>query len=296
MGRRKKKKVFLPYSLWTPIVQGLNTDASDSGAETADLESSHPMEPIEEHDEAISGDDSGSSSNGEAHSSEASIDDAIAANDDVSSDFAPNSGISLLPETLGFPEPQIELQTVREVQQLNLQVNPKTAKHSSDSSFNFGDDRALDSNVKFVSFKRIHHLAAHRKDIWKPIARRKQSVWQRVSTQSKSTHQTPNLTDPPLMPAPLSNDDLRLHNSSSSTNQMLTDKDTCLPETSSRGQPSVQPDPDLPQQIPSCSNQPEPDSDKNEFQKVQKRRRKKSSGLATNPEHHQDKPKAMASP
>ncbi|GAB2302116.1 hypothetical protein Dimus_036137 [Dionaea muscipula] len=47
--------------------------------ETVDLESSHPMEPIEEENKAISGDNSGSSSNGDADSSESSIDEAIAA-------------------------------------------------------------------------------------------------------------------------------------------------------------------------------------------------------------------------
>ncbi|GAB2275313.1 hypothetical protein Dimus_010074 [Dionaea muscipula] len=66
MGRRKKKAPLIPYSQWTPIVQGLNFDASDVCSENSDLETAIPLEPLEEEKEMISEEDSVASSNGDS--------------------------------------------------------------------------------------------------------------------------------------------------------------------------------------------------------------------------------------
>ncbi|GAB2293093.1 hypothetical protein Dimus_027306 [Dionaea muscipula] len=79
MGRRKKKKIpLIPFSQWTPFVQGLNTDASDSGSEAVDPDSAPPMEPIDEEIELNSEDESCPSSNGDSAMPETSIDDTLA--------------------------------------------------------------------------------------------------------------------------------------------------------------------------------------------------------------------------
>ncbi|GAB2270645.1 hypothetical protein Dimus_005524 [Dionaea muscipula] len=67
------------------------------------------MEPIEEENKVISDDDSCPSSNGDSESSGASIDDTIAEGDDVSAELAPDSGITHIPDNLGFPEPDTAL-------------------------------------------------------------------------------------------------------------------------------------------------------------------------------------------
>ncbi|GAB2302572.1 hypothetical protein Dimus_036578, partial [Dionaea muscipula] len=65
-----------------------------------------------------------------------------------------------------------------------------------------------------------------------------------------------------------------------------------IPNDSSVGQLSELPIPDIPHSDPSCSTLKVMESignDKDGFKKVQKRRRKKSSDLNPNPEHHRDK-------
>ncbi|GAB2303802.1 hypothetical protein Dimus_037780, partial [Dionaea muscipula] len=73
MGRRKKKK-WIPWSQWTPVVQGLSKDASESCSDVADLEASTPMKPIEEESENISEDESCPSSIRNPESSDFAID------------------------------------------------------------------------------------------------------------------------------------------------------------------------------------------------------------------------------
>ncbi|GAB2301573.1 hypothetical protein Dimus_035588 [Dionaea muscipula] len=116
--------------------KGLNTDTSDSGSDMAALESSLPMEPIEEESEAISGDDSYSSSKGDAESLDDAIDDAIPEGEDVHAEIASESGIPPVIDNLGFQATQISLQTDRDADRVNLQVNPR----SSNSSFDFADN------------------------------------------------------------------------------------------------------------------------------------------------------------
>ncbi|GAB2301296.1 hypothetical protein Dimus_035329, partial [Dionaea muscipula] len=85
MGRRKKKKIpLIPISQWTPIVQGLNTDDSDSSSEAADLDSAPLMEPIDEENELNSEDVSCPSSNNASAMPDATIDDATADGKDCS--------------------------------------------------------------------------------------------------------------------------------------------------------------------------------------------------------------------
>ncbi|GAB2266497.1 hypothetical protein Dimus_001500, partial [Dionaea muscipula] len=92
MGRRKtKKSPSTPLSQWTPVVQGLNSDVSDSNPETPELELPPSMKPIEEIDEENS-EEENPSSIGAPEISKGSIDDAIAENDDVVTLITTDSG------------------------------------------------------------------------------------------------------------------------------------------------------------------------------------------------------------
>ncbi|GAB2271360.1 hypothetical protein Dimus_006201, partial [Dionaea muscipula] len=63
MGRKKKK--WIPFSQWTPVVSGLSPDVSEKNSATADLETSKPLEPLVEGDEMISEEESCPSLNGD---------------------------------------------------------------------------------------------------------------------------------------------------------------------------------------------------------------------------------------
>ncbi|GAB2302020.1 hypothetical protein Dimus_036045 [Dionaea muscipula] len=126
MGKKKKKK-WIPFSQWTPVVQGLSTDASEASCENADLEASNPMEPIEEESEIISEDESCSSSNGEFATSELASDEVDSqGNDGV---IEPSTNLGILPHSgiLGFPEVRIAPQSEHPANQMNLQANPNSS-------------------------------------------------------------------------------------------------------------------------------------------------------------------------
>ncbi|GAB2287942.1 hypothetical protein Dimus_022294, partial [Dionaea muscipula] len=234
--------------LWTPIVQGLNKVDSESGSDTAVLESSLPMEPIEEESEVISGDDSYSSSKGDADSPETSIDDVIAEGEDVPAEIAIESRITPALDNLGFSAPQISLQTDRDADQVNLQVNPRSVNLSPDIAGHpcpSGSDNACFSNPILV-------------ELGEPSR----------SKEPPPLISCPAEIDPSPAPVALPNDELRVDIPSSSTSSLLTENDSCMPEDSTSGQPSVHPAPDLLQADPSCSNHSEPGSAKDGFQKL----------------------------
>ncbi|GAB2303459.1 hypothetical protein Dimus_037449 [Dionaea muscipula] len=101
MGKKKKKK-WIPFSQWTPVVQGLSTDTSDASCENADLEASNPMEPIEEESEIISEDESCSSSNGDFATSELASDEVASQGNDGRIEPSTNLGILPHSDNLGF--------------------------------------------------------------------------------------------------------------------------------------------------------------------------------------------------
>ncbi|GAB2272981.1 hypothetical protein Dimus_007795 [Dionaea muscipula] len=82
MGRRKKKKYFIPSSELTPIVVGMNSDASYGSSDGADEGSPAPLETLEEENELISENDSCPSSKADPEASDVYIDDVVAVLDD----------------------------------------------------------------------------------------------------------------------------------------------------------------------------------------------------------------------
>ncbi|GAB2284087.1 hypothetical protein Dimus_018560 [Dionaea muscipula] len=144
--------------------------------------------------------------------------------------------------------------------------------------------------------------------IWKPRNQKKQTSWQRVPVQSKQPHdsETEKMCPDPDPPSNLSTD-LGSETPSASLNRAPGENALCTSVSSSSELASVQPGGEIPQPDPPCS-QPQTDSlniqpvelvihgpDKEGFNKVHNRRRRKSTGLRTNPEHHQDKPRAKPS-
>ncbi|GAB2302828.1 hypothetical protein Dimus_036823 [Dionaea muscipula] len=121
MGRKKKKKnPLIPWSQWTPVVQGLIPSSSDTSFETSDFEPPLPMEPIEEDDEEMSEDDHPSSIGG-SNASAASIDDVFAQRDDGPASSITDSGICQGPDLLGFPDLHDSLQIEDDAVHLRLQ-------------------------------------------------------------------------------------------------------------------------------------------------------------------------------
>ncbi|GAB2302490.1 hypothetical protein Dimus_036499, partial [Dionaea muscipula] len=116
----KEKTPLIPWSQWTPVVQGLIPNTSDTSFETTDFEPPLPMEPIEEDDEEMSEDDN-SSSIGGSNASAASIDDVFAQRDDVPASTITDSGICQGPDLLGFPDLHDSLQIEDDAVQLRLQ-------------------------------------------------------------------------------------------------------------------------------------------------------------------------------
>ncbi|GAB2292584.1 hypothetical protein Dimus_026822, partial [Dionaea muscipula] len=131
MGRRKKKK-WIPWSQWTPVVQGLSTDASESSFDVADLEASTPMKTIEEETEINSEDESCPSSIRNTESSEIAIDDVASEGNIGRLELSTNLGLALQSDKLGFPEVPIGLQSDCSTNQMELQANPNSSIPSID--------------------------------------------------------------------------------------------------------------------------------------------------------------------
>ncbi|GAB2303225.1 hypothetical protein Dimus_037222 [Dionaea muscipula] len=126
MGRRKKKK-WIPWSQWTPVVQGLSKDASESSSDVADLEASTPMKPIEEESEHFSEDESCPSSIRNPESSDFAIDVMASEGNIGRLELSTNLGIAFQSDKLGFPEVPIGLQSDCSTNQMELQANPNSS-------------------------------------------------------------------------------------------------------------------------------------------------------------------------
>ncbi|GAB2302573.1 hypothetical protein Dimus_036579, partial [Dionaea muscipula] len=129
MGRRKKKK-WIPWSQWTPVVQGLSSDASESSFDAADLETSTPLKPIEEESELNSEDESCPSSMRISESSELAIDDVDSESLLGRLEVRSNLEMAFQSNKLGFPEVPIGLQSDCSTNQMDLQVNPNSSTPS----------------------------------------------------------------------------------------------------------------------------------------------------------------------
>ncbi|GAB2302980.1 hypothetical protein Dimus_036973 [Dionaea muscipula] len=105
--RRRRKKFFVPFPSWTPIVVGLSSDGSDFCSDTSDLGDSAPLETLEEEIEMNSEEERCPSSKGESAASEASNFDAATELDEEGTDLAPISDFPHGPDILGLPDPCI---------------------------------------------------------------------------------------------------------------------------------------------------------------------------------------------
>ncbi|GAB2302807.1 hypothetical protein Dimus_036801 [Dionaea muscipula] len=270
MGRRKKKK-WIPWSQWTPVVQGLSTDASESCFDAADLEASTPLKTIEEESELNSEDESCPSSMRNSESSEIAIDDVASVGNLGRLELGSNLEIAFQSDKLGFPEVPIGLQSDCSISQMDLQVNPNSSTPSIEvcDASNLGAPGCENAPQLISSF----HSNSNPTDLL----------------------QEPNSRDHVLeIPEPCMQ---KLDEHGTAPNHDIAGIFSEIPNDSSLGQLSELPIPDIPHSDPSCSTMKVMEiigNDKEGFKKVQKRRRKKSSDLNPNPEHHQDKPGANA--
>ncbi|GAB2303350.1 hypothetical protein Dimus_037342 [Dionaea muscipula] len=317
MGRRKKKK-WIPWSQWTPVVQGLSKDSAESCSDVADLEGSTPMKPIEEESENISEDESCPSSIRNPESSDFAIDTLASEGNFDKLGMSSNLGIALQSDKLGFPEVPIGLQSDCSTSQMELQANPNSSipsmdecdasnlgAHGCDStpmlisiseSISNPSDLREATDLKCTSMQKNQPNTGKSHYIWKPKNYNKQAKEQRAPVQKLKNHQTSN-KDPGLDDSTEPCEQHQDVQCAASNQDIAVINSGILNDPSSR-QPAVQPNLDVPHNDPSCSTSKAMDftgNDKDGFKKVQTRRRKKSNEINPNPEHHQDKPGANAS-
>ncbi|GAB2269271.1 hypothetical protein Dimus_004196 [Dionaea muscipula] len=182
MGRRKKKKIpLIPFSQWTPIVQGLNTDASDSGSEAVDPDSAPSMEPIDEEIELNPEDESCPSSNGDSAMPGTSIDDALADGKDSAplqnspleiNLMNPNASTSSMDDMGNALEAAIkEIRANPDVPHLD-DLRCPIPGNSLDSGLN--PSQNLEKLADLAKQTNIH--------IWRPKRRPRMTAWKRVQT------------------------------------------------------------------------------------------------------------------
>ncbi|GAB2271358.1 hypothetical protein Dimus_006199, partial [Dionaea muscipula] len=122
MGK-KKKKWNIPFSKWTPIVQGLSSDASEICSEASDLDSPNPLEPLEEQNERHSEEESGHSLSNDSETSETSFVDEIHEIEDTIADLETGQGNFHQPENLGLRSSRSLSDPVLQ----NVQLNPSSS-------------------------------------------------------------------------------------------------------------------------------------------------------------------------
>ncbi|GAB2302981.1 hypothetical protein Dimus_036974 [Dionaea muscipula] len=279
MGRRKKKK-YIPWSQWTPVVQGLNSDVADSSTDGANLGSSFPIETLDEGNEVISEEESCQSSNGDTQASDTSIDGEVELQ--IESEVAERL---LLHENLDVQDSRCSPSP----DQGDSMVNP----NSSNSQ------KTLDAPISLIaeSHEAEGDLILNSGiDNELPCPTRSDSVEpilvQRNKSQGTGSVQASIMTDKSLQPPKAfeTGEPYDLHSEKSmeldgqkcdSYRGKSTKADACdATHSENQGHQSAV---DI--------NAPPIDG----FKKAPNRRKKKKIASTDNPEHHQDKPEAMIS-
>ncbi|GAB2298152.1 hypothetical protein Dimus_032223 [Dionaea muscipula] len=290
MARRRKQS-----SKCTSAVAGLNTDASDE----SDLGKLFPIKPLEEESGRISDDDSCLPLIGKSSSSESATDDVATELDDVIADLEPISGDHQLSTDLGFPESLLPLDSAHDLHQVNPNLSiSRSDMDPSGSSIAKPQDYSLNviANSAILDERacpRENQCSSHNPTEHENL--NDNAMVQNTKTHDPGAVQTCLNPNPP--PEPPTDVGTELPGDSLAQAPILL-TETFPPGCSSAEQPIPKPTCDMPQHEHSIRQPKGLQQQGNAidgFQLVQNRRQKKKSGLRSNPEHQQYKPRATPS-